>query len=439
MRVARAVAVIATLAVTLAPSSAVASSVPPRFVVDLDMPGNDYVFGLAATTAGNAVVGITSDRGAWLAMLGSDGTRHQGFGDGGVRRLPVRGAPTGVALVATRDDAVIALAVVRSDSDLVRTPSVVLAKVRADGSADASFGDRGLARASLTKLRLADYAPVAAAEAPDGGILVLVIEGAASYYGGATAAALVRFDPHGALDPAFGINGTMPVNDVWAGYAGTVPVGAFGIDGHGRILIGDLDLTGAPFVTSARVRRLTAAGTPDATFGAGGVAHADFAGSWENPLQLLVERGGRVSVFGYSSDGVESVGRAVLGRPVRDGFAPGFVRLRSDGRVDRSFGYGGRSAVRATPPAHGLSFGGGAARAASGSYYGTGFNDRLSAVLFRLSASGFHDRTFGSGGLGIVTPVKSQGFTTAIGRTVIVAGLRHWSTGGVVVAGYAEG
>lgn len=430
-------------ALCVVPAAPAAAGTAPRFVVEVDLPGNDFVFGLTTMASGHAVVGITSDRGAWLAMLHPDGRFVRGFGDGGVRSIGFGGNPDGLALFRTRDDAVAVLAVTRSATDpspsvrQFRSPRLVIAKVLADGARDPTFGTGGVATASLTNLRLADYAPVAAAEAPDGSIVVLVVEGTAGYFGGALAAGLVRFSPQGALDRSFGVRGVMPVSDLYAGYAGTAPIGGFGVDGLGRILIGDLDVTGAPLLTSARVRRLTPAGMPDPTFGVGGTARADFAGEWESPVQLIVERGGTVTCFGYSADGTfTSAARAAAGRPTRDGFAPGFVRLRSDGRLDRSFGHDGRSAIRKTAEGDVLDFAGRAVRTSTGSLYGTA-SSRNTTVVFRLTAAGHLDPSFANRGTAI-TPAGGQGYVTAAGGTVMVAGVRNWSSGTVVIVGYFE-
>jgi uncharacterized delta-60 repeat protein len=81
--------------------------------------------------------------------------------------------------------------------------------------------------------------------------------------------------------------------------------------------------------------RLREDGTPDPAFGVGGIAMVDIDGGWDNVSDVVELPDGRIVLAGDTY--LESSGQ--------EAFA--FVRLLSDGRLDESFGTGGKVIVSA--------------------------------------------------------------------------------------------
>jgi uncharacterized delta-60 repeat protein len=79
--------------------------------------------------------------------------------------------------------------------------------------------------------------------------------------------------------------------------------------------------------------RLREDGTPDPAFGVGGIAMVDIAGGWDNVSDVVELPDGRIVLAGDTY--LESSGQ--------EAFA--FVRLLADGRLDESFGTGGKVIV----------------------------------------------------------------------------------------------
>ncbi|WP_250008342.1 delta-60 repeat domain-containing protein [Actinoplanes sp. M2I2] len=181
------------------------------------------------------------------------------------------------------------------------------------------------------------------------------------------------------LDPSFGSRGWV-VNDYGAGDAvrdvALQPDGkivAFGSGYEGRFLL----------------QRHRADGSPDDTFGISGVVVTDVdPESWEDPISMVLQPGGRILVAG-------TVSRAGAAHPV-------LIRYLPDGSVDTSFGTDGRLF-----PALGAATSG--ARSADlaaqpdgrillGLSATTG-DGSAPPILLRLLPDGTPDVTFGAGGV----------------------------------------
>jgi uncharacterized delta-60 repeat protein len=155
---------------------------------------------------------------------------------------------------------------------------------------------------------------------PDGGVLVMLRENL-----------IYRVTPSGSMDMAFGKDGRIAV-------AGGNP-GRIQTDGQGRIYVAEqrIDYTRCtpyqttcyPTITS-RIKRFTAAGAVDTSYGAAGTA-APFFDAIE-ALRVLPE--GTVALT--------SVFRAA---PCPGELAPAFSRVRADGTLDSSVGINGFQAL----------------------------------------------------------------------------------------------
>jgi len=140
--------------------------------------------------------------------------------------------------------------------------------------------------------------------------------------------AAMRLNPDGSPDPTFGAGGVVRVPFyLHAAWANDVA-----IDGQGRIVMAGVRLRGGDAQDSATVCviRLLPDGRPDPGFSRDGVAIVDH-GYGNDSAEAVLLRRGKVIVAGE-------------GRRAYRSFA-GVARLRADGGLDRSFGARGRRLV----------------------------------------------------------------------------------------------
>jgi uncharacterized delta-60 repeat protein len=210
--------------------------------------------------------------------------------------------------------------------------------------------------------------------------------------------AIARFTADGARDAAFGTDGVVTVNVAAAGSAeagrGIV------ITADGKIVVAGLvEQAGA---TDARERdvflaRFEASGAADTTFGTGGVARFDLA-----PGKLVGTTFKTDAQWGLAAD---AQGRLyVSGSAVANGrndtdFA--VLRVTATGARDTSFGTAGLATVDvsnldATTKEIRVDASG---RALVGGYYTDPTTTVVAPILFRLTAAGALDTTFGAGGV----------------------------------------
>lgn len=186
----------------------------------------------------------------------------------------------------------------------------------------------------------------------------------------------------GDLDPAFGVGGLVRDPMPGAGARAT----SVAIDASGRIVVAG---TSSVNVIDGNfgVLRLSADGSPDASFGTGGRASYGYvAGSGDDAYGIAVQADGRIVVGGTS-----------FTIPTGNDFAA--LRLESDGVVDASFGNHGSGWM--TSGRAGTDIGIALAAAPSGVFLG-GYVDAggdIDAAGFLLDASGMPVPLFGDGGL----------------------------------------
>ncbi|MEP7213219.1 MAG: hypothetical protein ABI791_09100 [Acidobacteriota bacterium] len=300
------------------------------------------------------------------------GTLDPAFGIGGVAitRPPL---VTGPGLSSGAHDMVIQsdgkIVMVASAGDTPETFRAALVRYTADGSLDASFGDGGFAYIAWT--------------APDpgtAGILALQIVNGQEYIivaganAGGTSIRCERFTPSGALDTAFGTGGVTSVNT--GGLASSV-----GIQADQKIL-----LAGGAFP----VARLNADGTPDAGYGPGGISRTQ-SGIYIRSLYMMSN--GQVLAVG------DIDGKKLKGAATRD-FA--VARFNASGTLDTTFGTSGKTVIDFTGK---NDLGIGVAVDAAGrivlcgeAQIAVAAISGYDAVLVRLSSIGKLDTTFGTGG-----------------------------------------
>jgi uncharacterized delta-60 repeat protein len=272
--------------------------------------------------------------------------------------------------------------------------TLVTVKLLPGGQVDAAYGNAGVTKAKLGGFTRPSYR-FAAVAAQSGGRIVAAGAGA-EQNAPTDRAALARLNSDGSLDATFGAGGV--VTDAFPG--GTqASIEDVDVDAAGRILVaGRRD---DAFV----VARFTPDGTPDASFGAAGVAQVALPG---------FKRGAAAAVRALPGGG------AVAGGQADEQLA--LVRLRDDGTPDPSFGTGG--ATFESPPASAAVES--VAPLPDGRIVVGGFGDDINGrhqVLGRYTPDGHPDPTFGRRGFALTDDIPSAGqlFVQADGSVIVAS------------------
>ena len=241
-----------------------------------------------------------------------------------------------------------------------------------DGRLDSSFGSGGFAAADLGSFEEAR----AVAVQRDGKILAAGETDCST----SRCFAAMRFNPDGSVDRGFGAGGVVRKEFyLRASWANAIAIGR-----DGRIGLAGVMLRGGDAQDSARVCviRLLADGRLDPSFSRDGVALVDHGYGNDSAEAVLLQRG-RVVVAGE-------------GRDTAAGDWFGLARLRSDGRLDRSFGRRGHRLVGFGRGRH--AFAHALARSGRGLLVAgnAAVEDRAPRVaIARLTSGGALDRRFG--------------------------------------------
>lgn len=352
--------------------------------------------------------------GSSLARYNDDGSLDAAFG-GGVTPLIWNGAYGWASALVLEPDGQIVVAGGISIDDNGDT-DFALARYNSDGSLDTDFGSGGVATNSFSAVG-SDYLYNIALQ-PDG---KLVVSGTAMPDPDHSSYVLARFNADGTLDPSFSGNGWLKKQIADYGSTGGVAVLP-----DGKIL-----LSGTACNQDACwpvLLRYTAAGTPDPSFGTGGVVQMTQMNASFGPM--LVRSDAKIIL----------AGRVAV--PQFKDIYMAVVRLNPDASLDTAFGNGGialalgnRSGARAlVQRADGSLVVGGIA--------GWTFDD---FVLARFTEAGVLDDQFGRQGL-VITDLPGQremlsALAVQTDDTVVAAGTASREDGSPVwaLARYADG
>ena len=209
----------------------------------------------------------------------------------------------------------------------------------ADGSLDPAFGDGGKALARISREAEAGVAGIFLA---DGKLLVTgsafdlpTVDTTAFTAGFITA----RFNPDGSVDTAFGDGGAV-VTDFprRSGSVSFAAADAITLQADGRILVGGLvarDVGGGSSIRVA-LARYSPEGTLDLSFGKRGLVESNL-GLMTSVNQIMVDDDGRIVCSGLAAASDEDV---EAGR-----FSALVLQYGADGKLDKTFGNGGRVIV----------------------------------------------------------------------------------------------
>ncbi len=302
---------------------------------------------------------------------GEPGTLDPTFGDGGVvwLKYPASGAHA----VAVQGDGKIVVGGFTGGS----SGKFAIARLLPTGTVDTAFGAGGLVERQVGGLKSESRA---LAVLSDGRILVT---GIAREVGSPTTFATIRLLSSGSIDTAFGTNGvvitSIPGRDAYAS--------SIAVQSDGKVLVGghSEDAFNPEGTADFEVVRYSADGMLDTSFGTGGRATVDVAGTRDEPGVIAIGTTGAILVAGGSS--------ATLDDPIHVNLA--VARLTTGGVLDATFGTGGRFATN---------FGGrqraySVAIDSSGRPVLGGMNGTAADFgVYRLTGAGALDTSFGDGG-----------------------------------------
>jgi uncharacterized delta-60 repeat protein len=219
------------------------------------------------------------------------------------------------------------------------------------------------------------------------------------------AAPAIAAQQAGALDPSYGNGGrvVLPVGD-------NAEATAFALQADDRALIGGVAIFGAE--ERFAIARLTTQGTPDATFGDGGVASAKVGVAVNALFALAVQPDGKIVAAGTADPGSGNTSFAV-------------ARFLPDGTLDQSFGDHGTVVTSFVGSAQAVAI------QPDGKIILAGDHVQLPSLHFdfglaRLQPNGDLDASFGNGGT-VTTPFPtgdSQALGVALDRQgrIVAAG-----------------
>jgi uncharacterized delta-60 repeat protein len=232
---------------------------------------------------------------------------------------------------------------------------------------------------------------------PDGKVLTVGtrLPGASTTFAEVTRdVALSRYNSDGTLDVTFGSGGRV-LTDMGAAEGGA----AAEVDGAGRIVVGANRWTGG-LSRDWVVLRYLPDGRLDPTFGDGGVTVVDAGDGYTNGLaDVKLTPDGKIVAAGSAGDGQLTV-----------------MRLTAGGRLDASFGAGGKASIA---PGRERSTAYAIALDAGGKITASGYRFDVGGVVARFNADGSVDTTFDGDGWAALAIVGDDVALDAGGRAVI--------------------
>ena len=348
-----------------------------------------------------ALPAATPDYDFALARFNADGSVDTSFGTSGYV----------VTDLGSKTDVIHGLAL-QSDHSIVAVGtegnSIALARYTSAGLLDPTFGTGGT---TINYFGGSDSGNAVALQNTDGRIVIAGTTGKDFL--------LARYNTDGTLDNTFGTGGKTFLD---FGTASDI-ANALIIDGTGRILVGG-SYQATPTAAHFALVRLTTAGVPDATFGAGGQVMLDVDGALQGTDQIsaiAVQADSNIVVAGSAPvTGINGVTNYVA------------VRFSDTGVLDTGYGVGGRAFADFGASSYDTA--GGAALDANGKLVVAGSSRDYSIPLdsghvsvARFDGAGVLDPTFSNDGL-VQFDVKRPGDNPARGfafdgSKIVVAGI----------------
>jgi uncharacterized delta-60 repeat protein len=224
-----------------------------------------------------------------LARFNADGSLDANFGQSGMVTGPV---PDPFALLLQADGKLLVVGAVYGSYG----GGLELARYNVDGTLDGSFGSGGVVISSAIGTGLAGA--IYPASSTNYGKFVVM--GAAT--GNGSSLEIARFNADGSVDTNFGNAGevTAPAAQITANIAATEGIA---IQSDGRIVVSGHGSsgTGSAFATA----RYNADGSPDSTFGSGGIVKTSISTTASNSSAVALQADGKIVVAGDASNGTK--------------------------------------------------------------------------------------------------------------------------------------
>jgi uncharacterized delta-60 repeat protein len=339
-----------------------------------------------------------------LARYRPNGSPDRSFGSHGTVTTAIGSIQDGAGAVALQRDGkiVVAGSSALPPGDLAE---FALARYRANGTLDASFGSNGRVTTAIGD-GPQDYAYGVAVQA-DGKIVVA----GSSRSGAQQVFTLARYKTNGTLDPSFGSGGT--VTTAIGIYAAA---SAVTLQPDAKIVVAGTTSDGAQ--ARFALARYEGNGTLDPSFGSAGTVTTAIGIRDDGASSLVLQPDGRIVAAGHS-----------LSDPQYTFFA--LARYDANGALDARFGSGG---TVTTAIGSDWAFAYGLARQANGKLVAAGFSSpagipRSALTLARYTPEGTLDSAFGSGGT-VTIQTPEAGIASAVALQ---------PDGRIVTAGYGSG
>ncbi len=319
------------------------------------------------------------------ALPTASGDLDAGFGTGGWVRLPITGSNQIGRAVAMQPDGKVVIA--GYDNWNTSNENIIMARYRADGVLDTSFGVGGVVTMSLSAGHDTAYAVDVQSDDK------IVVAGL-STAGGVNVPAIVRFNADGSPDASFGTGGVVTTSLQPA----SVFLLSVAVLDDGRIVAGGgvvpLSSSGAP--NTFLLMRVLSNGSMDTTLGGTGLVTTAIPGGDAISWDMAVQSDGKILLGGY-----------VWGNLGGTDFA--LVRYNTDGSLDSAFGAGGIVTQTISASDYGYSVlvqqdgkiiiggkadGGGIARYNSDGSYDNTFGSNPATNVVTYSVAGYQSTSF---------------------------------------------
>ena len=293
-----------------------------RVEPDTNVPGAPRGINSMALRTDGKLVAAGLSRGAAANAFGfarylPDGSLDPGFGNGGLRTVPVSPSGTARAVALAPDQKVVAT----GDSGSGNTAAVV--RLTEGGDPDTSFS------VLPAGTRFVDVP----ATTSDHGDAVSVLADGTTLIGGSASSKggfLAELDASGNPVAGFGTAGIATQN-FGTGVNPSGSIEDLDVLADGRIVVAGRAATGAAMDSELFVARFTAAGGLDPSFATGGVFHVNPTPLGDFGTSLELQPDGKIVIAGVRGEVPDDSGGVWL------------VRLTPDGQADPSFGAGGEA------------------------------------------------------------------------------------------------
>ncbi len=332
------------------------------------------VGGLVVQPDGKILVGAVelADSNLTLMRFSSNGTLDADFGAGGKVKSPLGTSSIPARIVMPGNGTFVVVGQILPDFS--SSQSMFAARFSGNGTLDPTFDGDGLA---FTSVGGSSNTGSDGLVQPDGKVVVV---GSLYLSPSDSDFVAVRFSTNGTLDPDFGTNGRVQLNlgNGFPSGGSNDNCAAVGRQSDGRLVLG-----GSMHNNDFALARLTSNGTLDPTFGTAGVVRTDVTGRGDNGSAVAIQSDDKILLAGTCF-----------------GSQFGLVRYTAAGALDSTFGTDG---VVLTESGKSLAYVTGVVVDSTGrilvsGYTNDGYQTAGNLVIFRYTAAGVLDSTFGTGG-----------------------------------------